>query len=155
MNGIDRRSFIQTSAVAGAGLMTWRPTLGAGGAMQKLSVASVGVGGMGSNDLKEVASHPDTVIVALCDVDENRLAQAATKHPNAVTFTDYREMFAAMGDKIDAVTVSTPDHMHAPVTMTALNQDKHVYCQKPLCHDVAEGRLLTEATRKSTPASRD
>ena len=80
MNGIDRRSFIQTSAVAGAGLMTWRPTLGAGGAMQKLSVASVGVGGMGSNDLKEVASHPDTVIVALCDVDENRLAQAATKH---------------------------------------------------------------------------
>ena len=145
MNGIDRRSFIQTSAVAGAGLMTWRPTLGSGRAMQKLSVASVGVGGMGSNDLKEVASHPDTVIVALCDVDENRLAQAATKHPNAVTFTDYREMFAAMGDKIDAVTVSTPDHMHAPVTMTALNHDKHVYCQKPLTHSIHEARAIREA----------
>ena len=141
----NRRTFIRTSAAASATLMTWRPTLGRGGALEKLNVASVGVGGMGRSDLGQVASHSDTVIVALCDVDRNNLNAAATAHPNATTFVDYREMFDAMGDKIDAVTVTTPDHMHAPIAMMALNNNKHVYCQKPLAHSISECRALRNA----------
>ena len=113
----DRRTFIRTSAAASAALMTWRPTLGRGGALEKLNVASVGVGGMGRSDLGQVASHQDTMIVALCDVDRNNLNAAATAHQNATTFVDYREMFDAMGDKIDAVTITTPaGSSHHPTT---------------------------------------
>ena len=143
--GVDRRSFIQTSAVAGATLLSWRPSFGQGRTLGKVNVASVGVGGMGRSDLGQIAGHSDTTIVALCDVDTNSLSAAASSHPNATTFTDFREMFDSMGDKIDAVIVSTPDHMHAPIAMTALNQDKHVYCQKPLAHSISECRALRAA----------
>ena len=147
-SGLNRRTFIQTSAAASAGLVTWRPTLGGGRSLEKLNVAAVGVGGMGANDLGEVASHPETVIMAICDVDSNKLNQAGAKHPNATKFRDYRELFDKMGDKIDAVIVSTPDHMHAPVAMTALNHDKHVYCQKPLTHSIHECRAIRAAVAK-------
>jgi predicted dehydrogenase len=143
--GVDRRSFIRTSAVAGATLLTWRPTLGRGSVLKRVNVASIGVGGQGGRDLGQIAGHPETVIVALCDVDTNNLTDAATLHTNATTFTDYREMFDAMGDKIDAVVVSTPDHMHASIAMMALNNNKHVYCQKPLAHSISECRALRAA----------
>jgi predicted dehydrogenase len=105
-------------------------------------VASIGVGGMGASDLASLSSHKQVDIVALCDVDSLRLAAAKEKHPMASTFTDYREMLKAMHDQVDAVQVSTPDHTHASAAMTAINQGKHVYCQKPLTHDVYESRQL-------------
>ncbi|MCY3007968.1 MAG: Gfo/Idh/MocA family oxidoreductase [Planctomycetota bacterium] len=108
----------------------------------RLRLASIGVGGMGGADLGSLSSHAKVDVVALCDVDANNLAAAAKRHPNAKGYSDFRKMFAEMAGQIDAVSVSTPDHTHAPAAMTAMNYGKHVYCQKPLTHDVYESRQL-------------
>ena len=109
---------------------------------EKLRTAHVGVGGMGSGDLGSIASHAKVEVAALCDVDAERLEAAQKRHPRAKTFRDYREMLATLGDSVDAVVVSTPDHTHAPAAMTALQLGKPVYCQKPLTHEVFEARQL-------------
>jgi predicted dehydrogenase len=82
-------------------------------------------------------------IVAICDIDEARLAKASEAFPKAKKYLDWRKLLEQ--DNIDAVTVSTPDHMHAPVAMSAIQAKKHVYCQKPLCHSIYEARQLTKA----------
>jgi len=85
-------------------------------------------------------------VVAICDIDEKRLARAAAKFPKAKRYTDWRKLLEQKG--IDAVTVSTPDHTHAPVSMAAMSLGKHVYTQKPLTHSVYEARKLTDAAKK-------
>src|SRR5690554_6409971 len=82
----------------------------------KLRTAHIGVGGMGAADLSSIASHPHVEVAALCDVDADRLASAKLQHAGAQTFRDYRQMLSDLGDKIDAVVISTPDHTHAPAT---------------------------------------
>ncbi|MEZ6047571.1 MAG: Gfo/Idh/MocA family oxidoreductase [Planctomycetaceae bacterium] len=109
---------------------------------RKLRTAHIAVGGMGWSDRKSLITHPQLEVVALCDVDSNELAGAAKEHPSAKTFSDYRKLFAEMAGEFDAVVVSTPDHTHAPAAMMALNHGKHVYCQKPLTHDIFEARKL-------------
>jgi predicted dehydrogenase len=116
--------------------------------LEKLRTAHVGVGGMGGADLGSIASHKSVEVAALCDVDSNRRGAAAKKHPRAKTFSDYREMIDRLGDSIDAVVVSTPDHTHAPAAMTAMNAGKPVYCQKPLTHEVFEARRLHEVAQE-------
>ena len=143
---ISRRRFL---AGTGAGLasITFAPNvLGATG---KLNHACIGVGGMGWGDLHNMKRHAKVQVVALCDVDRGRLERAAKAAPGARTYTDWRDLFAREGDKIDSVNVTVPDHMHAPITMAALRRKKHVYCQKPLCHDVFECRAVAEATAKA------
>ena len=108
----------------------------------KLRTAHIGVGGMGAADLSSIASHPHVEVAALCDVDADRLASAKQQHVGAQTFRDYRQMLSDLGDKIDAVVISTPDHTHAPATMLAMQLGKPVYCQKPLTHAVHEARQL-------------
>jgi predicted dehydrogenase len=103
---------------------------------------------MGGADLNSVSSHPKVEVAALCDVDLARLNSAHARHPKAKTFRDYREMISSLGDTIDAVVVSTPDHTHAPAAMTALTHDKPVYCQKPLTHEVFEARQLRLVAEK-------
>lgn len=118
----------------------------------KLRTAHVGVGGMGGADLNSIASHAQVEVAALCDVDTARLQGAQNRHPNAQTFRDYREMLTELGDRIDAVVVSTPDHTHAPAALMALELGKPIYCQKPLTHAVAEARQLrTLAQEKGVP----
>jgi Oxidoreductase family, NAD-binding Rossmann fold/Oxidoreductase family, C-terminal alpha/beta domain len=151
---ISRRKF-STQSVAGLAGAAWlgrvhQATGAQGTESGRLRLASIGVGGMGASDLAALSSHDKVDIVALCDVDSLRLAAAKAKHPMAATFRDYREMLKAMHDKIDAVHVSTPDHTHASAAMAAMNQQKHVYCQKPLTHDVYEARQLSGAA-KSNP----
>src|SRR6185503_3002703 len=141
---LSRRRFL---GLAGAGASAW--ALGCSGPRvkpqrTKLAHAVVGCGGMGGSDMTAIASHPDVQIVALCDVDLKNLEAAAKKFPNAKTYRDYRKMFAEMSDDIDTVNVGTSDHMHAAISMTAMNKGKHVYCQKPLTHDVFEARRLRE-----------
>jgi len=114
----------------------------------KLRTAHIGVGGMGGGDLRSVSSHGKVEVAALCDVDSERLKKAHGKHRQAAIFRDYRDLFAKLGDKIDAVVVSTPDHTHAPAAMTALNLGKPVYCQKPLTHEVFEARQLRLVSEK-------
>jgi predicted dehydrogenase len=90
-------------------------------------------------------------VVALADVDDNNLGRAKKKvsgeNPDVRTFTDFRRMFDAMGRAIDAVFVATPDHTHAVAAMAAVRLGKHVYVEKPMCHELYEVRTLTEAAR--------
>jgi predicted dehydrogenase len=140
-HSISRRAFLQSSAAFGA--VQLLPSVSrAALANSVLRTAHIGVGGMGSADLQSVSSHAKVEVAALCDVDLARLEGAKARHPQAKTFRDYREMLAALGDSVDAVVVSTPDHTHAPAAMAALNHGKPVYCQKPLTHEVFEARQL-------------
>jgi len=149
MPPIDRRRFVQSSLAASAAALAWRPTFASAGSLQKLRVGSVGVGGMGSTDVAQIASHADVEIAALCDIDMDRLNAMGEKFPKAARFTDWREMLASMGDTLDAVSITTPDHMHAPITMSAMDMGKHVYCQKPLTHSVNEGRAIALKARQN------
>jgi len=81
-------------------------------------------------------------VTALCDVDANYLKAAAALFPDAKTYKDYRVMLTELGDDVDAVIVSTPDHTHAPASMKAMEMGKPVYCQKPLTHHVSEARAM-------------
>ena len=117
---------------------------------KRLRTAHIGVGNMGGEDLKAISSHKSVDVVALCDVDANNLAAAQKLHPTAKTYADYRVLLKEMGEKIDAVIVSTPDHTHAPASMMAMQMDKPVYCQKPLTHHVSEARAMNKlATEKN------
>lgn len=144
MPTLNRRQLLATGAASAALTILPQRVLQAAPNGQ-LSTAHIGVGGMGRSDLGSVSSHGKVNVVALCDIDSNALAGAAQRHPKARQFSDFRVMFDEMADQIDAVVVSTPDHTHAPAAMTALNHGKHVYCQKPLTHEVFEARRLREA----------
>ena len=111
---------------------------------ETIRLACVGVGGMGESDIASLASHPSIEIAALCDVDSQNLMAASKKYAGAKIFADFREMFSKHADEFDAVSVSTPDHTHAAAAATAILRGKHVYCQKPLTHDIYEARRLTE-----------
>ena len=119
------------------------------GAADKLRVAGIGVGGKGSSDIDNAAALMD--VVALCDVDEGNLGNKAKKWPQAKTFSDFRKLFddSALLKNIDAVTVSTPDHTHALAGILAMRAGKHVYCQKPLTHDVYEAHLMRAEAKKN------
>src|SRR5262245_24723610 len=144
----SRRQFLQQTALAGVGF--WA----AGGLAraeskspgEKLHIACVGVGGKGSSDTDQ-AGQVGT-IVALCDIDDNTLGRKADKFPHAKKYNDFRKLFDELGGKIDAVTVSTADHTHAPASVMAMKLKKHVYCQKPLTHTVHEARVMRETARQ-------
>ncbi|MEM8893633.1 MAG: Gfo/Idh/MocA family oxidoreductase [Bacteroidota bacterium] len=114
----------------------------------KLRTAHIGVGGMGMEDLKAISSHSSVDVVALCDVDAENLAAASELFPKAKAYADYRQLLKKMGNKIDAVIVSTPDHTHAPASMMAMEMDKAVYCQKPLTHHVSEARAMASLAKE-------
>ena len=146
-----RRHFVQNSLALGAGLLVLRDSRSAVGypANEKLDIAGVGIGGMGAANLRNLESEN---IVALCDVDPAHAKRAILRYPNAKFFVDFREMLAKQKD-IDAVVVATPDHTHAVISMAAIRAGKHVYCQKPLTHDVYEARMLAEAAREANVAT--
>lgn len=141
-----RRTFLRTAAGAALAAPAVTRAANLNGTCQH---ACIGVGGMGWNDFNQMKAHGKTTVVAICDVDRERLERARQEVPEARAYTDWRELFAKEGDKIDSVNVTVPDHMHFPISMTAVQNAKHVYCQKPMCHDVAEVRALTEAARKA------
>lgn len=150
LKSFSRRSFALRGAAASlATAVSGHFVQRAHASTARLRLAGIGVGGMGAADLASLSSHANVDVVALCDVDSNRLAQASEKHPRAKRFSDFRKMFEVMADSIDAVHVSTPDHTHAPAAMTAMNCGKHIYCQKPLTHDVYEARQLRLAAERN------
>ena len=113
---------------------------------EKLNIASIGIGGQGASDIRQVSSEN---IIALCDVDwGTHTAETFRRFPNAKKYKDFRKMLDSEDKNIDAVTVSTPDNIHAVAAMAAIKRGKHVYCEKPLCHDIFEVRQLTEAARE-------
>ncbi|MBP9900278.1 MAG: Gfo/Idh/MocA family oxidoreductase [Verrucomicrobiota bacterium] len=148
-NQFTRRRFLQTTALAGLAAPFVLPSgLRAAAPNAKLNHACIGVGGMGWNDLNTFLQHPRLQVVALCDVDATHLDKAAKAVPGARLYSDWRELLEKEGDTIDSVNASVPDHMHFAIAYSAIQRGKHVYCQKPMCHDVAEVRALTEASIK-------
>ena len=146
---ISRREFIGRGAAATAGFMIVpRFVLGGNGftpPSDKLNIACVGAGGQGAHDIRNVSTEN---IIALCDVDEERAAESFAAYPKARRYKDFRRMLEEEMDAIDAVTVTTPDHTHAVIAMTAIRMGKHVYVQKPLTHNVEEARKLAQAARE-------
>lgn len=149
----SRRKFLKTSAVIGAGYFALaeiapRRSLAAN---ETVNFACIGVGGKGQSDTADAANSGN--IVAICDIDEQTLGKASERYPDAKKFFDYRKMFDELGKTIDAVTVSTPDHTHAPATAMAIKAGKHCFTQKPLTHTLYEARLLGDLAREHKVAT--
>jgi predicted dehydrogenase len=143
----SRRAFLGGALTGALGFMVVpRHVLGGAGYLapsERVDVASVGAGGMGGGDIATV-SKLGANIVALCDVDEVRAAGSFAAFPKARRYKDFREMLDKEAKHVDAVTVGTPDHIHAVAAMAAVRAGKHVYCQKPLTHRLHECRELTK-----------
>jgi len=148
----SRRNFLKATAVAAAGfLIVPRHVLGGKGFLapsDRLTIASIGVGGKGESDINSFYGSGKADIAYLCDVDDRRAANSVLKFPKAKYYKDWRELFDKEAKNFDAVSVSTPDHNHAIQTMAAMQLGKHVYVQKPLTHDIYEARVLTEAAKR-------
>ena len=150
-NDLTRRGFLKGTLAAAPYVIT-SAAIGAPAAAkpespnEKLNIAIVGVAGRGGANLNGVSSEN---IVALCDVDSNRLAKAAARFPKAKTFGDFRTMLDKVRKEIDAVVVSTPDHTHAPAAAMAMKMGKHCYSEKPLTHSAFESRTLIELANKN------
>ena len=151
----NRRRFLQSAAAGAAALALPGRFARAASANERVNIASIGCGGQGWSDLRQIATNPHANVVALCNVDSSKahLGNAAERFPQARTFADWRRLLDDLGQQIDAVHVATPDHMHAPITVAALELGKHVYCQKPLTHTVTEARRVAEAARKAGVAT--
>ncbi len=139
----DRRSFLKTlgTAAAVAPFVT-RNLLAQGSPNGKLRHVSFGVGGQGWSDLTEFSRSDKFQLVAFCDVDTKRAEPAQKKFLNARFYTDWRKLLDQEEKNIDSVNVATPDHMHAPIAVSAMQLGKHVYGQKPLAHDLYEVRRM-------------
>ncbi|MFK7865509.1 MAG: Gfo/Idh/MocA family protein [Pseudohongiellaceae bacterium] len=149
-----RREFLKTATGAAAFMIVPRHVLGGPAYVapsDKINIAAVGAGGKGRSDIRSV-SHEN--IYAICDIDDNRLSDtlnqewAASFKDKTKTYRDYREMLENEPE-IDAVLISTPDHMHTPIASHAMNLGKHLYVQKPLTHTVAEARYMARRARET------
>ena len=153
---VSRRGFVKKASIlAAAGCAaTVVPRHVLGGPRQippseKMNVAGIGIGGMGGANLRNIEAEN---IVALCDVDHNYAAGTIKRYPKAALYKDYRRMLDKQKD-IDGVVIGTPDHTHAVISMAAIRAGKHVYCQKPLTHDVYEARMLAGAAKECKVAT--
>ena len=146
----SRRSFIKTGAMASSIFIIPRHVLGGVGYTRpsdRLNLAAIGAGGKGSSDIKNASVNGRENVVALCDVDFSGSAKRSIKNfPKATLYNDYREMLDK--EKIDAVTISTPDHIHGPAAKYAMERGMHVYVQKPMTHNIREARILTALARE-------
>jgi predicted dehydrogenase len=148
---INRRRFLKSAALAGAGLLAVPGIIRSRSPGSRLNVVIIGCGGRGRSNLKEMLGEN---IVALCDVDEHNLFTAAEEVPGAKKFRDFRRLYDELGENsYDAVVVSTTEHTHAFATLPALQRKKHVYCEKPLAHNIRETRLVCETAKKAGVAT--
>ena len=148
----SRRSFIKKTSAVGAGFfIVPRNVLGGVGytsPSDQLNLAAIGSGGKGISDIANASVNGRERVAALCDVDFSGSASRSVKRfPKAKLYADFREMLDNEKD-IDAVTISTPDHLHGPAAVYAMERNKHVYVQKPITHNIREARILTELARK-------
>ena len=152
-NTTSRRDFLRYTAGAGAGYWVAGGVASRASASpnEQLQIASFGVNGKGRSDVSNAAKFG--TIFALCDVDASflELSARANKVAKENTFQDYRELFDKLGDQIDVVTVSTPDHTHAVILAQALKAKKHCYGQKPLTHNIYEARKIQELAKAAGP----
>src|SRR5437764_548537 len=149
LKSTSRRQFGRAVAGATVGAFAAPAVVRGRNLNETLNIAMIGVGGRGAANLHGVDSEN---IVALCDVSEPAVERAARKYPNARKCRDFRRLFDRPGG-FDAVVVSTTEHTHAFATLPALQLGKHVYCEKPLTHDVWEARIIRKAAAKAKVAT--
>jgi predicted dehydrogenase len=148
-----RRHFLTAAAAAASVQIVPRHVLGGPkhtAPSEKLNIAGIGFGGMGSHNLAMCARTEQ--ITALCDVDHNYARKVFTQYPDAKRFHDYHELLTSDVD-FDAVVIATPDHTHAAISSAAMHKGKHVYCQKPLTHDAHESRALARIAKQTGVAT--
>jgi len=150
---MSRRGFLRSSALFAGGaaaLPTIVPSsvFAAGAPSERITMGSIGVGNMGSSNLKGFMGKSDTQVVALCDVDANYLERArqTAKLDKGSCYRDFRELLAR--EDIDAVCVATPDHWHIPISIATVQAGKDVYCEKPLTLTIQEGRTLADEVKR-------
>lgn len=144
---LSRRDFMKSAALVAGTAVFGVPTLLRGANLNsRLNIAAIGAGGKGADDIRCCSSEN---IIALCDVNTDRCAGQLKKYPAAKFYRDFRQMFDEMGGSIDAVTISTPDHFHAIAASAAMQQGKHIYCQKPLTQTIYEARHLRALAQQS------
>lgn len=145
-----RRSVLKGMAAASFPLIVPRHVLGNGviAPSDRLVIASVGIGGKGESDIAAFSASGKADIGFLCDVDTRQTAKTVGNFPKAQFFSDWRRLFEKHANSFDAVSVSTPDHTHAPIALAAMQLGKHVYVQKPLAHNLHENRLLGAAASR-------
>ncbi len=150
-SSLSRRQFLQGAALAGAALAGAPAVVSCKSPSEKLNVVVIGCGGRGGHNLGQVLGEN---VVALCDVHEPNLHQAGSKAPRARQFRDFRKLYDELKDgEFDAVVVSSTEHTHAFATLPALQLKKHVYCEKPLTHNLREARLIMAAAKKAGVAT--
>jgi len=148
-SGMTRRNFIGTAASVAAFTIVPRHVLGGLGhtpPSEKLNIACIGVGNKGFDNVRNVMTEN---LVALCDVDTKLAANAYKMFPQVPRFSDYRRMLDREAKNIDAVIVTTPDHVHIPASVRAMRMGKHVYCEKPLGQNITEVRFATKVARET------
>lgn len=144
----SRRSFLKSAAAAGLCAPLVTRNLLSAPPSRMLRHASFGSAGMAWADIQALSSNPFFKLVAVADVDLNRVKAVKEAHPEVRVYQDWRELLDKEANNLDSVNVSTPDHMHAPIALSAMQLGKHVYCQKPLTHSIHETRVLTEYARE-------
>ncbi len=141
----SRRAFLAQTAALAAGwhVASSRPAWAAPSPNEKLNVGVIGPGGRGFDNLQGVGGEN---VVALCDADDRSAKRAFEQFPQATRYRDFRQMIDK--EKLDAVVVSTPDHMHAPAALWAMRRGLHCYCEKPLAHSVWETRIMAQTAKE-------
>lgn len=145
----SRRQFLQQAASAGAIALAAPAIVRGRNLNDKLNLAIIGAGGRGAANLRDVESEN---IVILCDVNEEGLNKAAQRHTNARRIVDFRKVYDHARE-FDAVVISIAEHTHAFATLPALQLGKHIYCEKPLTHNIWEARVIREAAAKTKVAT--
>ena len=154
-SGVSRRNLLAAAATSFSFTLVPRHVLGGPGQTppsERVNFAGIGAGGQGGGDVQAMAANGANV-VALCDVDSDRAAGNFKRYSKARVYKDFRRMLDKEEKHIDAVTVGTPDHIHAVASMDAIRRGKHVYCEKPLTHTIYEARQLTFAAAKHKVAT--
>ncbi len=139
---LSRRGFLNVSSKSAIAAAAFGPSLARGSSAQELRLAQIGCGGIGNLDFNRLRNHGAVKHTTFCDVDRDQLDRRLSDNSDAKGYNDYRKMFDQSEDDFDAVVISTPDHMHAPIAMRAMLAGKHVYCQKPLTQNIPEARLM-------------
>ena len=151
MKNQSRRSFVKNASALSVGAIIL-PGFSRHRPNNKLNLAFIGVGGRSGRNIKSCVMADENGntannVVALCDVSDKRAAKGYEAYPKARRFSDFRKMFDAMANEIDAVVISTPDHTHFAATMAAMQLGKHVYVEKPLAHNIWQLRTLKKAAK--------
>ncbi|HMJ64823.1 MAG TPA: Gfo/Idh/MocA family oxidoreductase, partial [Candidatus Binatia bacterium] len=145
---VTRRTFLKTGAIVTAGLATLSlPARAQVNKNSKLRIYQIGVGGIGGLQRSGLKGHPMVEWAGFCDVDQREVDKIKKEQPNAWTVKDYLEGFANKASDFDAVIVDVPDFHHAPMMLTAMKHNKHIYAQKPLVHQMEELRMVRDGLK--------